>query len=273
MSSFGPSHRAPWRERVHVVIFEADTPGGKLFDVALLLAIVISLITVMLESVEGVTPDQRLALRVIDLVITSLFTVEYVLRLLAVDRPWRYALSFYGIVDLLAIVPGFASLFFAGTQSLAVVRSLRLLRVFRVLKLGHYLAESRILLTSLGASKNKIIVFLATVLIITVIVGALMYLVEGPEAGFTSVPRSIYWAIVTMTTVGYGDIAPQSTLGQAIAAMLMIAGYGVIAVPTGIVTVEMVKASRGVSTQACRSCAGEGHDVDARFCKHCGAPL
>lgn len=267
------SHRVPWRARLHEIIFEADTRGGKLFDVALLLTILTTLVAIMLESVEPIYREHSVLLRNIELVITGLFTLEYAFRLLCVERPLRYALSFYGIVDLLAIIPGYVSLFVAGSQSLLVIRSVRLLRVFRVLKLSHYLGEARVLVTALKASKNKITVFLASVLIVTVIVGTLMYLIEGDEAGFTSIPRGIYWAIVTMTTVGYGDIAPQTPLGQAVAAVLMVAGYGIIAVPTGIVTVEMANAFRPVSTQVCMRCTRGDHDVDARYCKHCGAEL
>ncbi|MCG8423290.1 MAG: ion transporter [Proteobacteria bacterium] len=273
MSSSGPARRARWRLRLHQIIFEADTPGGKVFDVVLLLTIVISLIAVMLESVEAIDRRYHSTLRSLDLVITALFTVEYVLRLICVVRPLRYATSFFGVVDLLAILPGYASLFFAGTQSLLVIRGLRLLRVFRVFKLSHYLGEARVLVTALRASKNKITVFLASVVIVTVNMGALMYLIEGDEAGFTSIPRGVYWAVVTMTTVGYGDIAPQSPLGQAISAVLMVSGYGIIAVPTGIVTVELANARQAITTRVCQDCAQEGHDSDATYCKFCGAKL
>ncbi|ACY19150.1 ion transporter [Haliangium ochraceum] len=273
MQIFGPSHAAHWRERLHEVIFEAETRGGKLFDIALLLTILVSVAAVMAESVASIDSRFHTELRIIDLVITGLFTVEFVLRLLCVDRPWRYTRSFFGVVDLLSILPGILSLFLEGTQSLLVVRTLRLLRVFRVLKLGHYVGEAEFLLVALKASRRKITVFLGTVLSLVVILGALMYLIEGADAGFTSIPTSIYWAIVTMTTVGYGDIAPQTVLGQFLASAIMISGYGIIAVPTGIVSVELAAAGRAVSTQVCKGCLAEGHDTDARFCKHCGYAL
>lgn len=273
MTDFGPDKRAAWRERTHEIIFEADTPAGKLFDLALLITIIASLITVMLESVESFDAEYHQYLRVIDIVITVLFTIEYILRLICVDKPLRYALSFYGIVDMMAIVPGFLSLLVEGTQTLLVIRAVRLLRVFRVFKMSHYLGEARVLMVALKASRKKISVFLLAVLLVTIVMGALMYLLEGPETGFTSIPKGIYWAVVTMTTVGYGDISPGTPLGQAVSAFLMIAGYGIIAVPTGIVTVEMANYSRTVTTRACTSCSGEGHDHDAKFCKHCGVKL
>jgi voltage-gated potassium channel len=273
MPSFGPSHGSRWHERLHQIIFEADTRGGRLFDVALLIAILTSVVAVSLESVETIERDHFRTLRAIDVAITVLFTIEYTLRLAAVDRPLRYATSFYGVVDLVAIVPGFVSFLFPGAQSLLVVRAIRLLRVFRVFKLGQYLSEAWVLAAALKASKNKITVFLGAVIVVTVIMGALMYLIEGKDAGFTSIPRGVYWAVVTMTTVGYGDIAPQTALGQALAAILMVSGYGVIAVPTGIVTMELVNATRQVTSQACKSCVREGHDIDAAYCKFCGEKL
>jgi voltage-gated potassium channel len=273
MPSFGPSHASRWRERLHQIIFEADTRGGKLFDVALLMAILASVVAVSLETVDTFEREYAHTLRVIDVVITILFTVEYILRLISVDRPLRYATSFFGLIDLVAIVPGFVSFLFPGAQSLLVIRAIRLLRVFRVLKLGQYLSEAQVIGAALRASKNKITVFLGAVAVITVIMGALMHLIEGDDAGFTSIPRGVYWAIVTMTTVGYGDIAPQTALGQTMAAILMVSGYGIIAVPTGIVTMELVNATRQVSTQACTSCVRGGHDADAVFCKYCGEKL
>jgi voltage-gated potassium channel len=199
--------------------------------------------------------------------------VEYALRLVSVDRPGRYARSFYGIVDLLAILPTYVALVVPTTHALMVIRAIRLLRVFRILKLTHFLAEGRLLAEALRSSRRKITVFLGVVLTVVIIVGALMYLIEGEEHGFTSIPTSMYWAVVTMTTVGYGDIAPQTPIGQFVAAMLMILGYGIIAVPTGIVTVELAQAVRPVSRQACPACGAEGHDVDASHCKYCGARL
>ncbi len=265
---------ASWRGRLHEIIFEADTPAGKAFDVALLWAIVLSVIAVSLDSVPSIQQRYGEALRLIEWGFTALFTVEYVLRLLAVQRPSRYALSFFGIVDLLAVAPTYLSLFWAGSQSLLVIRVLRLLRVFRVLKLSRFLSEADVLVRALRASRPKIVVFLGTVLTVVVIVGAMMYLIEGEANGFTSIPVSMYWAIVTMTTVGYGDIAPHTVGGRILASALMILGYGVIAVPTGILSVELARASRtDVSTQACPNCSREGHDADAQFCKFCGSEL
>ncbi len=265
--------RNHWRARLHEIIFEADTPAGKAFDVGLLLAIVASVVAVSLESVAPVRAAWGPQLRAVEWTFTVLFTVEYVLRLLSVGRPAAYARSFFGVVDLLAVVPTYLSLVVAGTQSLLVIRALRLLRVFRVFKLAHLLREAMTLRAAVRASLPKITVFLFTVLTSVLVVGAAMYLVEGEASGFDSIPRSVYWAIVTMTTVGYGDIAPQTLLGQMLASALMVLGYGIIAVPTGIVTVEMTRAARAATTQSCPECAAEGHDVDALHCKFCGARL
>jgi voltage-gated potassium channel len=264
---------APWRERLHEIIFEADTPGGKAFDLALLLAIGLSVAAVMLESVVTVRERYGPALVVVEWFFTLLFTVEYALRLLCVRKPIRYARSFFGLVDLLAILPTYVSVFVPGAQSLIVIRSLRLLRVFRVLKMVHFLGEARMLHAAIRASARKIVVFLGVVLTVVLIVGALMYVIEGPER-FKNIPESVYWAIVTMTTVGYGDIAPQTPLGKLLASALMIMGYGIIAVPTGIVTVEISTALRkSTRTQACLECSAEGHAHDAVYCKYCGAKL
>ena len=262
------------REQLHEIIFEADTPGGKTFDVVLLWLILLSVLTVLLESVSSVRAQYGLELRAIEWLFTLLFTAEYVLRLYSVQRPGRYAASFFGLVDLLAVLPTYLSLVVAGTQSLLVIRVLRLLRVFRVLKLAKYLGEANFLLAALRASRAKITVFLGTIMAIVLIVAALMYLIEGEETGFTSIPTAAYWAIVTMTTVGYGDIAPQTVAGQTLAAVLMFLGYAIIAVPAGIVSVELAgQTPRKVSTQACLSCSAEGHDYDASHCKYCGAKL
>ncbi len=259
---------------MHELIFEADTPVGRTFDIVLLLLIVASVAAVMLESVEGVRERFGGALRVAEWGFTIAFTVEYVLRLMSVGKPIRYALSFYGLVDLLAIAPTYLSLFVAGTQSFIVIRALRLLRVFRVFKLARYLGEAEVLSRALYASGRKITVFLGAVLTLVLIMGTLMYLIEGEENGFHSIPAGVYWAIVTLTTVGYGDIAPQTALGRALASCVMIVGYGIIAVPTGIVTAEIARVSgRGVSTQACPECSAEGHAPDAVFCKYCAARL
>ncbi|MCP3956950.1 MAG: ion transporter [bacterium] len=271
----GPAHpRSPWRSKVHELIFEADTPAGRAFDVTLWICIMASVTAVILESVTSIREAHGPALRAIEWGFTLLFTIEYALRLASVGRPWRYALSFYGVVDLLAIMPTYLSLVITGTQSLLVIRALRLLRIFRVLKLGRFVGAERLLRTAVRASVRKIIVFLGAVLTLMLIIGALMYLIEGEENGFHNIPQSIYWAIVTMTTVGYGDIAPQTVLGKFFASTVMILGYGIIAVPTGIVTVELANAGRkGISTQCCPQCAAEGHDTDANFCKYCGARL
>jgi voltage-gated potassium channel len=264
----------PWQHRLHTVIFEADTPRGKAFDVALLILIVVSVVAVLLESVTSLRIAHGSFLRAVEWTVTLLFTIEYILRLICVGRPLRYAFSFYGLVDFLAIFPTYLSLFVSGTQTLIVIRALRLLRVFRVLKLAHFVGEERMLKAALRASLRKIIIFIGAVLTVVLIVGALMYLIEGQRHGFTSIPQSMYWAIVTMTTVGYGDIAPQSVIGKFLASTLMILGYGLIAVPTGIVTVEVAGARRSkVSTQVCPQCASEGHDTDAVFCKYCGSKI
>lgn len=264
----------PWRARLHEIIFEADTRAGKAFDVGLLVAIVLSVLVVVLESVPSLREPWGLPLRVLEWIFTALFTIEYALRLVAVAHPWRYARSFFGIVDLLAILPTYLSVVVPGTQSLLVIRMLRLLRIFRIFKLGRYVGEGEILMRAMRASRPKILVFLWTVLAIVVIVGSVMYLIEGEENGFTSIPVAIYWAIVTLTTVGYGDLAPQTTAGRVLASGLMIVGYGIIAIPTGIVSVELADAQRRrVTTQACPSCGAQGHDPSARFCGQCGAML
>jgi voltage-gated potassium channel len=269
------SETAPgWREHVHEIIFEADTPAGRAFDMGLFVCILASVAAVLFESVASVRAQYGGVLRAIEWGFTILFTAEYLLRLVTVGRPLRYALSFFGLVDLLAIVPTYLSVFFAGTQSLIVIRALRLLRVFRVLKLAHFVGEARLLRLALRASLRKITVFLGAVLTIVLIVGSLMYLIEGEENGFTSIPQAMYWAIVTLTTVGYGDIAPQTVTGRFLASIVMILGYGIIAVPTGIVTVELAHASRTpITTRACGQCGSGGHEPDATFCKHCGARL
>jgi voltage-gated potassium channel len=266
--------QASWRARLHEIIFEADTPAGKAFDIALLIAIVLSVLAVLLESVASIRTQYGPLLRATEWFFTILFTVEYVLRLICVGRPIRYARSFYGIIDLLAILPTYLSFLIAGSQSLIVIRALRLLRVFRVLKLAHFVGEASLLRAAVYASTRKIIVFLCFILILTVIVGSLMYLIEGEANGFTSIPQSVYWAIVTMTTVGYGDIAPATVVGKILASLVMILGYGIIAVPTGIVTVELAAARRRViTTQSCPQCATEIHDPEANYCRICGAKL
>jgi len=270
--------RGPVREKLYEVIFEADTPLGKAFDVALIWAILASVLAVSLDSVSAYQERFHGELVWIEWLFTGLFTIEYGLRLVCVARPLRYAVSFYGLVDLLSILPTWAGLVIPGAESLLAIRTLRLLRIFRVLKLARFVAESEILLTALARARPKIIVFLFSVLTIVVVIGAAMYLIEGPEHGFTSIPRSMYWAIVTLTTVGYGDITPQTVLGQLLSSLLMIVGYGIIAIPTGIVTAELTSVGRGgrgaeVTTRTCPECLSEGHRANARFCGDCGSPL
>ena len=269
------SFMAPWRRRVHEIVFEADTAAGKLFDVFLITAIVISVTVVMLDSVTTIHDRYGQELLVLEWAFTILFTVEYVVRLISVQNARRYVTSFFGVVDLLAILPTYLSVLMPGSQSLLVIRTLRLFRVFRVFKLASYVKEGDFLMAALRASRAKITVFVSFILSIAVVVGSLLYLIEGEASGFTSIPRAMYWAIVTMTTVGYGDIAPATTLGQVAAAGLMILGYAIIAVPTGIVSVELAKLNplSKVSTQACLVCSREGHDRDASYCKYCGSAL
>lgn len=274
MSEAKPSKSvAPWRQKLWEIIFESDTPAGKAFDVVLLIAILASVTVVLLESTPGFDPAVSRILVTLEFGFTFLFTIEYILRLISVRRPIRYMTSFYGIVDLLAILPTYISLFIPGAQYFLVVRILRLLRVFRILKLGVYLSQAEILGRAMRASRIKIGVFLFTVINIVVIVGAAVYVIEGPQNGFSSIPISIYWAVVTLTTVGYGDLAPQTTLGRMLATLVMLIGYGIIAVPTGIVTVEMVRARDQAAVTPCPSCQRIGHDEDAYFCKYCGSAL
>jgi voltage-gated potassium channel len=272
MSEEKPKTAQPLRYRLHEIIYEADTTAGKLFDIALIICILASVVVVMLDSVSSIQLSYGRLFLWIEWFFTLLFTVEYILRLSCIGRPSRYALSFYGVVDLLSILPTYIGLFLAGGKVLLVIRVLRLLRVFRVLKLVKYVGESNYLQRALWASRRKIAVFLLSVLLMMVIFGSVMYIVEGPENGFSSIPRSIYWAVVTMTTVGYGDISPQTSLGQTLASFVMILGYGIIAIPTGIVTTELAF-RKNLTTQVCPECAYEGHDVNARFCKICGAEL
>ncbi|MEZ4422052.1 MAG: ion transporter [Gemmatimonadota bacterium] len=254
------------------MIFEHDTRAGRAFDVLLIVAILVSVAVVMLDTVQWVASDWHRVFRIAEWIFTILFTIEYVLRLLSVHRASTYALSFLGIVDLLSILPTYLSLVLPGGQYLIVIRILRVVRVFRVLKLVQYVGEAGTLGRALRASRYKITVFLIVVLSMVVIVGAVMYLLEGPAHGFTSIPTSVYWAIVTLTTVGYGDISPQTPAGQILAAALMIMGYAILAVPTGIVSVELAYASRATERPPCPVC-GTPADSDAHFCKRCGNRL
>lgn len=263
----------PWRARLHEIIFEAETPAGRAFDLGLILSIVLSVIAAMLDSVAAVRAEFGSLLYGLEWGFTILFTIEYVLRLACIGRPARYATSFFGIVDLLAVVPTYLDLLVPGSRFLLVIRILRLLRIFRILKLVQYVGEANELLVALKSARRKVTVFLFAVLSIAVIMGSSMYVIEGEAHGFTSIPRSVYWAIVTMTTVGYGDLSPATGLGQTLAVALMILGYSIIVIPTGIVSAEMASRRRRVSTQVCPQCSAEGHEPDARYCMRCGASL
>jgi voltage-gated potassium channel len=269
-SSAASPARAPWRDRWYRIVFEHDTPAGRAFDVAVIVLILASVLVVVLESEPRLPAHLAAALRAAEWAITLLFTAEYLLRLATAPSAGRYARSFFGLVDLLAILPTYLSVLIPGTQALGVVRAIRVLRIFRILKLGAYVAEADQLSRALWASRRKILVFLLGVLALVVVIGASMYLVEGPAAGFASIPTGMYWAVVTLTTVGYGDIAPQTALGRFLAALVMILGYAIIAVPTGIVSVEIARAAGGAT---CAGCGRRGHDPDARYCKRCGAGL
>lgn len=263
-----------WRGKLHEVIFEAETPAGKTFDVLLLVAIVLGVMVIVLESVEELREAHGPLLIGLEWGFTILFSVEYLLRIITVKRPTQYIFSFFGLVDLFAIIPAYIGLLGLGDESLAVIRALRLLRIFRVLKLAHFVGESRLLIAAMRQSLRKIIVFLGVVVTLVLIIGAMMYSVEGAQNGFTSIPQGVYWAVVTLTTVGYGDIAPGTILGKFLASIVMILGYGILAVPTGIVTVELAGLSTTeVSTEACPACSREGHDPDAVHCKYCGGKL
>lgn len=272
--SLSPGVLSGWKASLHTIIYETDTPAGKFFDASLIAAIAMSVVLVMLDSVAWINAEYGRLIYAAEWFFTILFTIEYVLRLACVARPLRYAGSFFGLVDLMAIVPTYLDLVVPGGRYLLVVRVVRVLRIFRTFKLFEYMTEGMYIVQAMKASRKKISVFLLTVLTLVVILGSLMYLIEGGENGFTSIPRSVYWAIVTMTTVGYGDIAPKTVLGMGLASVVMVLGYAILAVPTGIVTVEMVHASASKkSAQSCPACLGEGHDTDAVFCKHCGVRL
>ncbi len=262
------------RDRTRTVIFEADTPAGKAFDVALIVCILVSVVAVMLDSVSWIHTRFGELLYFVEWGFTLLFTLEYVVRLWCIRHTWLYARSFYGIIDLLGILPTYLSLFVADAQYMLVIRILRVLRVFRVLRMVRYVGEAEMLMHALVASRRKITVFITTVITLVVIFGSFMYLIEGEEHGFTSIPRSIYWAVITLTTVGYGDLVPQTPLGQALATVIMIFGYGIIAIPTGIVTLELSEASRRrANTRVCSNCSAEGHSREATYCWRCGEHL
>jgi voltage-gated potassium channel len=265
-----------WRRRLYNIIFEADTPAGRRFDIALVVAILLSILVVVLDSVPSINRDDRTTMAALEWSFTLLFTVEYIARLASVRQPLRYATSFFGIIDLLSVLPTYFSLFVPGAAVLLDIRILRLLRVFRIFKLTAYVAEYTRLGAALRASARKILVFLSVVLMAVLILGTVMYVVEGPENGYTSIPVAMYWATVTMTTVGYGDITPHTSLGKMIASFMMLLGWGILAVPTGIVTSEMTSqhfSRRWRSQRQCPHCQSDGHENDARFCKDCGAAL
>tara|TARA_R110002051_G_scaffold56046_8_gene103983 strand:- start:33224 stop:34081 length:858 start_codon:yes stop_codon:yes gene_type:complete len=274
-----------WKNKLHEIIYEADTPMGKLFDIILFFIIIFSVILIMLESVKAIDAEYHEILFILEWIVTIFFTIEYIARIICIKKPSHYIFSFYGIIDFLSTIPLYISYIFAGSQVLLAVRAFRLLRVFRILKLVQFLGEASQLKRALKASRAKITVFLFAVLIASVMMGTLMYLIEGDEAGFTSIPTSIYWTIVTLTTVGYGDIAPITPQGQAIATIIMLLGYGIIAVPTGMVTAEFARQGKDktgespgnryvhVNTQCCPTCSKEGHRDDATHCYNCGSIL
>ncbi|AGC78711.1 voltage-gated potassium channel [Nonlabens dokdonensis] len=277
-----------WRRKIHEVIYEADTPAGKIFDVTLLIVIIISLILVMLESVPELGRNYKDEFIIAEWVITVFFTIEYVLRIISINKPFKYIFSFFGIIDFISTIPLYLTFFFGGLNALLAVRSLRLLRIFRILKITRYIGEADKLSKAIRSSGPKIAVFLFAVMVVSIIFGTLMYLIEGPEHGFDSIPKSIYWCIVTLTTVGFGDIAPETPFGQFLAAVIMIMGYGIIAVPTGIVSAEYSKSSkeeekevnpqdypdyRHVNTQVCQNCLSRKHQDGALFCHNCGTSL
>ncbi|KRG72801.1 ion transporter [Stenotrophomonas chelatiphaga] len=274
-----PASATGWRRYWFDIIYRHDTGPSRNFDLLLVLAIIASVIVVMVDSVQHLHLRWARGLYVLEWTFTVMFTLEYVLRLAVVKRPLRYAVSIWGIIDLLSILPTYLSLFIPGAQSLLVVRALRILRVFRILKLTRYIEESGVLMLALWRSRRKVLVFLFTVITITIIAGALMYLIEGPNRGFTSIPSSMYWAVVTMATVGFGDIVPQTTLGRFVTSILILIGYSIIAVPTGIYTAELASTLREAEHtekrdgRGCLRCGLDGHEPDARYCRQCAEPL
>ena len=266
---------AGWRRRLYQVVFESDTPAGKIFDIVVIAAIVLSVAAVMIDSVESLGTRHGALLNTLEWMFTILFTIEYAARLSCIDRPLRYATSFFGIVDLAAVLPTYLAVMFPEAQVLIDVRILRLLRVFRIFKLTAYLSEFRLLGRAMANSMRKILVFLSVVVMIVLIVGTLMYVIEGPQNGFTSIPKAVYWALSTITTVGYGDIVPRTELGRTLASIVMLIGWGILAVPTGIVTAEMTaqKFLRDPLYGRCSACGSTGHEADAAYCRICGARL
>jgi voltage-gated potassium channel len=263
-----------WQQKIHGVIFGYQSVAGKMFDIILLLAILASVLVVMLESVKELNIRYGREIRIIEWCFTILFTIEYIARIVSSPKPIRYVFSFMGLVDLMSLIPTYLGLFIDGTHALSVIRSIRLIRVFRILKLTHFMGGANQLGDALYESRHKIVVFLGSVLCIVVIVGTMMYMIEGGINGFTSIPKSIYWAIVTITTVGYGDIAPATLIGQSIASILMILGYAILAVPTGIVTHQMIQSSnKSIPTTSCSFCSTAGLPIHSKFCLNCGEEL
>jgi voltage-gated potassium channel len=263
-----------WRQKMNVIIFGTDTFWGKTFDIVLLIVIILSIITVMLESVKSIAIDFGNELIIIEWVFTIMFSIEYLARIIASPKPLKYIFSFLGIIDFLAIAPTFLDIFFKGSHAVVVLRSIRLIRIFRIFKLARYMGGAKTIYTALRASIPKIVVFLVAVVSLTIILGTFMYLFEGNQnGGFSDIPTSIYWAIVTLTTVGYGDIIPITLLGKIMASVIMILGYGIIAVPTGIVTGEFIHEKKLKNQIACKNCHKAGHDIDAKYCKFCGVKI
>lgn len=267
------SHLSNWQQKIHEVIFGYETAGGKLFDVVLLIAILLSVMEVMLESVPEIDARFDFELKVVEWIFTFLFSLEYIARIVSSPRPIQYIFSFMGIIDLLSLIPTYMGIFIDGTHALSVIRSIRLIRVFRILKLTHFMGGAQQLGSALWSSRHKIIVFLGTVLCLVVIIGTLMYMLEGGKNGFTSIPKSIYWSIVTITTVGYGDIAPATWMGQTLASALMIIGYAIIAVPTGIVTNEIIRGENVRNAAVCHSCGTRGLPSHSNYCLNCGSQI
>lgn len=264
----------PWQLKVQRVIYGTDTPAGRIFDILLLFVILASIVVVMLESIKGLSLKYHDIFLVIEWIITGLFTAEYILRILSLKKPLSYVFSFFGLIDLLALLPAYLALFFVGSEAFMVIRVVRFLRVFKILHLTRYMLGADILGDALKNSRHKIIVFLISILTIVIIMGGIMYFVEPNESGFTSIPRSIYWAIITITTVGYGDIAPVTAIGQALASVIMLFGYAIIAVPTGIVSSEITSSKKSnIKQYKCPNCKAKGHVTDAKYCRECGEQL
>jgi voltage-gated potassium channel len=263
-----------WRQKMNVIIFGTDTLMGKTFDIILLIVIILSILTVMLESVESISIHYGEELKIVEWIFTIMFSIEYIARIIASPKPFKYIFSYLGMIDFLAITPTFLNVFFKGSHAVVVIRSIRLIRIFRILKLARYMGGARTIYTALRASIPKVVVFLVAVVSLTIILGTFMYLFEGNQnEDFSDIPTSIYWAIVTLTTVGYGDIIPITILGKVMASVIMILGYGIIAVPTGIVTGEFIHEQKMKGQKACRNCHKPGHDADAKFCKYCGEKI